>query len=371
MTDTSENASPAADEAPPPRVAWVAAAGTLGRQGRVLHPLAIGLMDELITPVVVCPRQADVRGLPVPPLELLTYRPPAWWEPGKGRHVERLAAELARRKVGLLHGLEARAAGLTKSLARALDVPYLLSSDSLRDRHRLWPLGGRCAGVLAASEPVRAALSGHLLGSAEVRLLRPGTYQTRRATCFDEPGLQTSILIGGRMDQAGPVETVLRALGEIQGRQYDCAFFLIGTGRAERRIRRRAEQLHLLQNLTIASGQPVGQMPGLFKAADLYVAAVGRQSLDVPALLALAAGVPVLAAGAAASDFLIDGQTALLYSPTDSAELTMKLTSLLEDPDAARSLAETALAYLREHHSAGRMVAETAEAYRAAVRGEG
>jgi len=376
MTESPANPPPSSrssrDESSPPQVAWIAAEGTLARQVRILRPLAVGLVDELVAPRVVCPRQADVRGLPAPPLEILRYRRPAWWEPGGWRRcVERMAAELAKRKVNLLHALEARAAGLAKALARVLDVPFLVSSDSLRDRRRLWPLGGHCAGVLAAGEPVRRALSGHVLGGGPpVRLLRPGTYQTRRATCFREDGLQTSILVGGRLDQSGPLETVLRALAEIQGRKYDCAFFLIGAGRAERRIRRRAEQLDLRESLTIASAPPAGQMPGLFKAADVYIAAAGRQSVDVPALLALSAGVPVLAAGADASDFLIDGQTALLYSPSDPAELTMKLTSLLDDRDAARSLAETALAYLREHHSAARMVREMAGVYLAAVAGE-
>ena len=53
------------------RVAWVAGPDTVEQYGRALQPLAIGLLDELIDIVALCPQGADVQELPSPPVETL------------------------------------------------------------------------------------------------------------------------------------------------------------------------------------------------------------------------------------------------------------------------------------------------------------
>ncbi len=81
----------------------------------------------------------------------------------------------------------------------------------------------------------------------------------------------------------------------------------------------------------------------------------------------MAGGVPVLAAADGSSDFLIDGETAMLFERGDAGDLTAKLTALLDDPRKAREQAERALSYLHEHHSAPGMVSELARIYRESV----
>ena len=53
----------------------------------------------------------------------------------------------------------------------------------------------------------------------------------------------------------------------------------------------------------------------------------------------------------------------MLFKKGQAEDLTAKLVSLLEDRVLARSLAENALAYLRENHSPANMVAEVARIY--------
>ena len=114
----------------------------------------------------------------------------------------------------------------------------------------------------------------------------------------------------------------------------------------------------------MSDGGPAPATDESRKAADVYVSPVSRKSLDVQRLLAMAAGVPVLAATGGVGDFLHDAQTALLFAPGDSADLTTKLLGVVEDRAAARNLAEGGLQYLRENHSPTSMVVELAEAYR-------
>ena len=222
--------------------------------------------------------------------------------------------------------------------------------------------------VLAASAPILKDLRRHHVASAQnMHLVRPGVYQVKHATCFIEPQYSITIVAGGSLDDYAAMASVIRSFADISTRKYDCAFFIIGNGHHERPLRLLAERLSLQHQLTFADRQPTAQLPGIFKAADIFISPSPPRRLDVHALLAMAAGVPVLSGGEGAGDFLRDGQTAMLYRKNDSAALTAKLLSLLEDRARTRSLAENALAYLRENHSPAHMVGELAKIYRQAL----
>ncbi len=349
-------------------VAWIAGNETLRALSRTLEPVAIGLIDELVELLVICPQAADCSGLPAPPVEVVRYGRLRRW-PFRGRTIDWLAGEIKSRKVQLLHALDASGVHLTRELARRTDLPYLISSYALGDARRLGGLDDHLlAAVLAASQAIRSEfLAGRGASAEKIRLVRPGVYQVQRPTCFSEPDRSVAIIAGGNMDHFGAFEAVLRTFVELRRRQYDCVFFLIGKGRAEKRLREQAKQLRLRQEVTFVDRQPGRQMPGIFKAADVFISPTSSREVDTWALLAMAAGVPVLAAADGVCDFLIDQRTAVCFKQGNSAELTAKLTALLDDRDAARRLAADALAYTREHHSPADMVAALRDIYRQAV----
>jgi len=348
------------------RVAWVAGPETPASLGRTLQPLAIGLMDEMIDLVALCPQEADVRDLPSPPLEVIRYTPPPWWS--FGGSLDALSDHLRKRRVVLVHALETAVAELARRLARDINVPYVVSTYSLdasgwlaRAEHQAWA-------VLAGSEPVRNDLLAQRVSLPDhTYLVRPGVYQVRHATCFTDPQLRVVIVAGGRMDDYLAFDAVLRSFAELRGRGFDCVFFLMGDGRAERLLRARSEKLGLRHDLTFVDWQSPSQLSGIFKAADIYVSPAPSRQVDIYSLLAMAAGVPVLAATSVASDFIIEGKTALLFTTGDSEELTAKLVGLLDNHPAAGALAESALEHLRVRHSPAGMVTALAEIYRQAA----
>ncbi len=348
------------------RAAWVVCAETLETLDRTLGPLSGGLIDELIELLVICPGEADVRGLPVPPVEVLRHDRLRWLI-FENRWIESLVERVKLRKVQVLHALDGGAAGLVRKLAHSTSLPYIVSSCDLRDVRRLGPLDDSAA-VLAASEPVRRGLLHHHAAPAEkIRLMRPGLYHVRQTTCFDDERRKVAIIAGGSLKQSAPFEAVLKSFAEVSQRDANCVFFLIGSGRAEKRLRQLAERLHLRQELTFVDRMPSREMPGIFKAADMFISPVAAPGLDTWLLMAMAAGVPVLATMDSPCDFLIDGRTAMLFRQGEAAQLTAKLMALLDDKPAARGLAKSALAYVKEHHSLAEMVATLAQIYRDAV----
>lgn len=360
----------AAVSAPRPlRVAWVAGPQTLEDYGRILQPVAIGLLDELIELTAVCPERSDARVLPSPPMTLVRYGRLSWWAFWEtAPKVRDLAEGIRRAGIDLLHALDVEAAPLTVRLSRLTGVRYLVSCYGLSDGRALGRLTGPAAGALASSVQVMKQMRRRrVVGAEKLHLVRPGVYQVRHATCFTDPQRSVTLVTGGPLDDLRAFQAVVRSFADIIARNYDCACFLLGGGRAEPQLRTMAEKLSLGHELTFADRQPHSLLSEIFKAADIYIAPVASRRLDVPCLLAMAAGVPVLAAGQGASDFLRDGQTAVFFKRGDAADLTAKLTGLLEDRAAARALADQALEHLREHHRLAAMVAEMARIYRGSV----
>jgi glycosyltransferase involved in cell wall biosynthesis len=357
--------APALPAPTPVRVAWVAGPRTLEEYGRILQPLAVGLLDELVELTAICPQAAGVERLPSPPVRILRYGRLNWWALWEAASTMReLAGQVESGRVQLLHALDSSAAPLAARLSRETKTPYVLSSYDLRDGRRVRRLPVAPACVLAASEILLKELRQRAGGGTRLELLRPGVYPVRRASCFTQPQYRVTLVAGGRLEEAAAGKAALRAFASVAQRKYDCAYFILGAARAERDLRAMARKLGLYGDLAFADWQEHWQLEEIFKAANLYAAPAEQKDLDVRCLLAMAAGVPVLAAGQGACDFLIEGRTATLFRRGDARDLAEGLLRFLEDRAAARAQADSALEYLREHHTPARMVAELARVYR-------
>jgi len=357
-----------ADVLPAPmRVGWVAGSDTLLQLGRILQPLVIGLMDELIEVVALCPDGASgTEELPTPPVERVVYAPLRWWE-NHHKAVGGIAERFSKDKIDLLHALDSSSVRLTAHLARSLDVNYVVSSYGFRDGRRIGRLDSHAAAALAACEGIRRDLLAHHVATEEkVLLVRPGVYQVNQPTCFTHPDHSTAIVVGGCGESLGAFESALQSLGELHRRGYDCVYFIVGAGSLERRLRRLAEKLGLRQELTFVDHQSPRQLVGVFKAADIYIAPEPGKWMDVRPLLAMAAGIPVVTC-LESEDFIIDGQTAIRFRRDDAADLTTKLLGLMEDPESGRQLVRSSLAYLGENHRPGDMLVAITDVYRQAI----
>ncbi len=348
------------------RIGWLAGPETFGRIGRILQPLAVGLMDELVGVTVFIPERSDERELPSVPLDVIRYSR-SQWPIFRNRLAAALAQELENRQIHLIHALDANIAPLARRLSLATGINYVTSCFGLHDGDTLGPQDQATA-LLAASEPVRRGLlERHVVPADRMELVRPGVYMVAKPTYYTDPTKSIAIVTSGRLDDYEAYEALLRTFAEIKNRNYDCTFFVIGNGKAEHRIRTLGEQLGLNSRLTFIDRQPLTQLQGILKAADIYIAPAPSETVDIASLLAMAAGDPVIAARSAVDDFFIDTTTALLFDKNDAGTLTRHLLRLLDDQQEATRLAEGALAYLRENHGAASMVTAVTRIYRGAI----
>ena len=339
----------------------VAGEETLRHLGPVVRHMIVGLLDEPRPVVLVCPEGSEPAHLPTPPVQVLPYRfsrLPFSHE----RVFADLATSLAQAGAGLLHALDTDALPLARRLSDATQLPYVVGVYSLpRDLH---VHDQRCRMLLAASEPIRRMLVNARAAPAEnIRLFRPGVYPARMATCFTEPQHSVAIVAAGELQHFVPWSAVIDAFAGLTQRQQDCAFFIIGTGRAEAALRRQAEKLHLMTGLTFVEQQAPERLTDILRSADLFVAPDLSDRVDIELLSAMASGTPVLACDGGNLDF-INEQTAVIFPRGQAAELEAKLAAMMSDRAAARRLAENALAHLRQEHSPAAMVQQLVDAYR-------
>jgi len=345
------------------RVCWVAGADTFASMGQALRPLAVGLMSEMVELIVAAPVEADLREVPIPPVEVVHYPPSGWFRSAKA-DVAELAKELTRRHVDILHSLDVRQATLTMQLADLCSLPHVVSCDTFDGAEHLRRHDRFPDVVVAASDIIAADLRERLhLPGDRICLVRPGVHQDGRVSCFGDPSKIASIVIDGRSGSLSALEAAVRAFAEARRREIDCVCFLIGAGRVERRLRRLGESLQVRQELTYVDSPVISQMPGILSGADIYVTPRPTGKVDVWALMAMASGTVVLAADAP-EDFFIDGRTVELFAKGDVVDLTEKLMGLLTDRDRARRLAAQAVKHVQVNHSPADMVAAVVGAYR-------
>ena len=351
----------------PMHVAWLATDDTLARFARSVGPLVVGLSDELVATTLFRSARAEAAEALAPTVPTVRYPDRRLFGPG-ARATSFLAEKVRSEKIDLLHALDADSADLAAVVAREAGVRYVVSSHRLGDGAALGTLGPDCAAVLASSTAIRNDLiERHVAAAEKVHLARPGMYRVRYPLCFTETGRSIAIVAGGPMASFRAWEAVLRTFAELQLREFDCAFFILGSGPGQRAARRLARELDLLGRVTFADEQVASQFSGIIKAADVYISAAPSSVLDVRALMAMANGSAVLAARDPTADFIIDGRTALVFTQGDHTELTTKLVAMLDDHPAARALAAVALTYVGEHHTPAAAIAALGEIYRTSL----
>jgi len=349
------------------RVVWAVGPQTFDRYARVLQPLAVGLMDELVELSVMCPPAPASQPPLGMPCEVVAC-PVRGWLGFRESGIERMGENLRRWKVDLIHAVDPSAGELASQVALDQKLPYVMSSFDLADARRLGEAAREADLLLAASQPIADALAARGCAESRIRLLRPGVFHVRHATCFQEPGNSVAIVAGGPLENFSAFDAVLRCFAELAARNFDCVFFVIGSGRAERKLRQQALRLNLGPRITFIDALSMEQLARIFQDADIYITPAVQGAIDMQSLLAMAAGVPVLAAaGEGANDFLRDAQTVISFPCGNHEELTARLSAILDDRAAARALAESALEYLRLNHSAAGNVTALAGIYREVI----
>lgn len=136
---------------------------------------------------------------------------------------------------------------------------------------------------------------------------------------------------------------------------------LVGDGPEREYLGALVESLDLQQRVTFHGALPEPAVTAMLEQADLFILPSvitengTAEGLPVVLMEALAAGVPAVATRVSAVPELIrDGETGILAEPASAADLRRAIKRMLEDPVAARGMAEAGRAFVEQNHDGER-----------------
>jgi glycosyltransferase involved in cell wall biosynthesis len=214
--------------------------------------------------------------------------------------------------------------------------------------------------VLAPTEPARRYLAS-LTRSERVCLVPPGVDVDRFDWDDPEPEGPPRILYLGPIGPGQGVRLLVRAMMEV-ARRSDAHLVLAGPADALFRDRMldSARALGISDRVEMPGELPHDDAPDAIARATVCVAPSAVDLGTSPTALFptklleyMACRRPVVAARRSAATLLLrDGETGLLFTPGDPADLAERLVALLADADRRNVIAEAGYEHVRRHYSA-------------------
>jgi glycosyltransferase involved in cell wall biosynthesis len=158
------------------------------------------------------------------------------------------------------------------------------------------------------------------------------------------------ILHVGRLDVDKNVEKVIRAAAKTL-RATNAQLLVVGDGECKGSLQALANQLGISEYCRflgfVASD---GDLPGLYRMADVFTTASQIETQGLVLLEALASGLPVVAVEATCIPELVkDSVTGYLVPPNDVDALVNRLARVIENPARAKEMGRRGRALARKH----------------------
>ncbi|MDQ2869794.1 MAG: glycosyltransferase family 4 protein [Acidobacteriota bacterium] len=116
---------------------------------------------------------------------------------------------------------------------------------------------------------------------------------------------------------------------------------VVGTGPERRRLERRARELGLGERAVFLGHLPFERLASEYRRASVFCLPSRQEGFGIVFLEAMAAGLPIVAARAAAvPELVLDGESGILVPPGDSEALSAALGRLLGSPGERARFAE-------------------------------
>jgi len=363
------------------RVAYVIWSLGLGGAEQVVIRLAAGLDRRRFEPLICC---LDERGSFAAQAEQAGIEVVALGKRGPldAGAAYRLARLLRSRRIQVVHthlwggNVWGRLAALW---ARA---PTIVTSehnlDTWKNLHHLLidrALAPATTRLVAVSQQVREFYEARGVGRGRWHVIYNGV-DTRlvpargRGAAFRDLGLGGGapvVALIGRLVPAKAPDVFLRAVARAAVRLPALRALVVGDGPLRSELEGEAQRLGLAGRVIFTGLRK--DVPELLAGLDAVLFSSVREGLSLTMLESMAAGVPVIATEVGGTPELIThGRTGLLVPPGQPERLAQALVGLLEDPAGSAAIREAARTRVEERFSLSSMIEAHAELYSRAFR---
>jgi glycosyltransferase involved in cell wall biosynthesis len=162
---------------------------------------------------------------------------------------------------------------------------------------------------------------------------------------------------------------LLEALAKVRTERPDVTLTVIGKPTPDGPVQRTVDRLGLAPAVDFASGVSDERLVELYAEAELAVVPSLYEGFSLPAVEAMATGVPLLATTGGAIPEVVgrDGTTAALVAPGDAGALAAAVLDLLADPDRRARIGAAGRAWVAERYSWTAAAEATVAQYREVI----
>jgi glycosyltransferase involved in cell wall biosynthesis len=165
---------------------------------------------------------------------------------------------------------------------------------------------------------------------------------------------------------------LLEAVAKLRTERDDVHLVVIGRRKPGGASDAAIKRLGLEDQVEFVTGVPEQRIIELYSEAELAVVPSLYEGFSLPAIEAMACGVPLVATTGGAIPEVVgtDGDTALLVPPGDSDALAAKIRWALDEPDLRRSVGARGRQRVIDQWSWRHTAEKTVEQYRIRLEGE-
>ena len=344
------------------RVALIASEHTVCEYSIFLERLLIGLADESIPVVLICPPSFDPGTVFTGITEVINY--PVFDLPLMERlNIRLLTERLSKFEPTILHCLCESRASLTEQLAQRLNLPYVLMVNSLQKRWSHLSISpDYCQRIIVPAKSIVENMSNiHPRFADRIKQINIGTFVAENRECFSDPSLLATIVITDLFTKAGNFENLFNVLKHLLIDGYEFMTVVAEGGRTDRQLWKLLDALDLLKTVSILPRR----LPwcSILAAGDIFIQTQPNYAFDPVLLQAMSIGTAVAGCRGGVDELLIEDRTAVIFDPKDEMSIMRTLQRLLDRRELARQIAENAQQYLRENHSVSKMISDILEVY--------
>jgi len=173
------------------------------------------------------------------------------------------------------------------------------------------------------------------------------------------------VLFVGRITSQKGVTYLIQAVPKILASHPDARFVIVGDGWELGTIKNMIYSMGLGEYVKTLGFLPDHTVKSLMKAADVMVVPSIYEPFGIVALEAMASGTPLVASDVGGLSELVEhGKTGLKIYPANPDSIAWGINTILSNPQWARTMAQNALAIVKEKYSWEAIAAKTAELYR-------